>query len=175
MKLEERELSRKTLYKGKVVTLQLSEVELPNGHNSFREVVRHPGGAAVLIVQKGQILLERQFRFPYNKVIWEIPAGKLNPGENPMDAAKRELEEETGYTADELTRLVEVYPSPGYTDEIIYVFLAKNAVYRGSHPDEDEFVNVQFVPLSQAEDMIERGEICDAKTIAAILKYLRSV
>ena len=92
-----------------------------------------------------------------------------------MDAAKRELEEETGYTADELTRLVEVYPSPGYTDEIIYVFLAKNVVYRGSHPDEDEFVNVQFVPLSQAEDMIERGEICDAKTIAAILKYLRSV
>ena len=129
----------------------------------------------MLIVQNGQILLERQFRFPYNKVIWEIPAGKLNPGENPMDAAKRELEEETGYTADELTRLVEVYPSPGYTDEIIYVFLAKNAVYRGSHPDEDEFVNVQFVPLSQAEDMIERGEICDAKTIAAILKYLRSV
>ena len=165
MNLEEKTLSTKTLYSGKVVTLELSEAELPNGNNALREVVRHPGGAAVLLVNDGKILLERQFRFPYNKVIWEIPAGKLNKGENPEHAARRELEEETGYRAEKLERLVEVYPSPGYTDEIIYVFKADAATLEKQHLDDDEFVNAEFVEIPRIEEMIESGEICDAKTI----------
>ncbi|MFR1633180.1 MAG: NUDIX domain-containing protein, partial [Oscillospiraceae bacterium] len=112
MDLEEKQISENTLYRGKVITVQLCGVELPNGHESVREVVRHSGGAAVLLVSGGKILMERQFRFPYNKVIWEIPAGKLNKGENPEHAARRELEEETGFRAEKLARLVEVYPSP---------------------------------------------------------------
>lgn len=175
MNLEEKTLSTKTLYSGKVVTLELSEAELPNGNNALREVVRHPGGAAVLLVNDGKILLERQFRFPYNKVIWEIPAGKLNNGENPEHAARRELEEETGYCAEKLERLVEVYPSPGYTDEIIYVFKADAATLEKQHLDDDEFVNAEFVEIPRIEEMIESGEICDAKTIAAVYKYLHDI
>ena len=172
MQLEEKKLSSQTLYSGKVVTLELSRVELPNKKEALREVVRHPGGAAVLLVNDGKILLERQFRFPYDKVIWEIPAGKLNSGEPPVDAARRELEEETGYRAGKLKRLVEVYPSPGYTDEIIYVFFSDDAEYVGTHLDEDEFVNARFVDIADCLGMIEDGQICDAKTIAAILKYV---
>lgn len=102
MDLEEKQISENTLYRGKVIIVQLCGVELPNGHASVREVVRHSGGAAVLLVSGGKILMERQFRFPYNKVIWEIPAGKLNKGENPEHAARRELEEETGFRAESL-------------------------------------------------------------------------
>lgn len=175
MDLEEKQISENTLYSGKVITVQLCGVELPNGHESVREVVRHSGGAAVLLVSGGKILMERQFRFPYNKVIWEIPAGKLNKGENPEHAARRELEEETGFRAEKLARLVEVYPSPGYTDEIIYVFLADGADYAAQHLDDDEFINAEFVEIEKVVSMIESGEICDAKTIAAVYKYLYDV
>ena len=159
MELTEKQISEETKFEGRVITLQVCGVELPNGHKSTREVVRHPGGAAVLFVKDGKVLLERQFRFPYNKVIWEIPAGKLNRGENPEHAAIRE-------------RLVEIYPSPGYTDEIIYVFLADGADFIGQNLDEDEFINAEFVELKKVEEMVESGEICDAKTIAAVYKYL---
>lgn len=172
MELTEKQISVETKFEGRVITLQVCGVELPNGHKSTREVVRHPGGAAVLFVKDGKVLLERQFRFPYNKVIWEIPAGKLNRGENPEHAAIRELEEETGFRAEKLERLVEIYPSPGYTDEIIYVFLADGADFIGQNLDEDEFINAEFVELDKVEEMVESGEICDAKTIAAVYKYL---
>ena len=172
MELTEKQISEETKFEGRVITLQVCGVELPNGHKSTREEVRHPGGAAVLFVKDGKVLLERQFRFPYNKVIWEIPAGKLNRGENPEHAAIRELEEETGFRAEKLERLVEIYPSPGYTDEIIYVFLADGADFIGQNLDEDEFINAEFVELKKVEEMVESGEICDAKTIAAVYKYL---
>ncbi len=172
MELEESEIASRTLYDGKVIKVCLSDVKLPNGHTALREVVRHSGGAAVLLVRDGCVLLERQFRFPYGKVLWEVPAGKLNKGEKPLDAAKRELEEETGFRAEKLTPLVNVYPSPGYTDEIIYVYYADSAANSSRHLDEDEFINVQFVPIDKCLEMIECGEICDAKTLAAIYKYL---
>ena len=172
MELTEKQISEETKFEGRVITLQVCGVELPNGHKSTREVVRHQGCAAVLFVKDGKVLLERQFRFPYNKVIWEIPAGKLNRGENPEHAAIRELEEETGFRAEKLERLVEIYPSPGYTDEIIYVFLADGADFIGQNLDEDEFINAEFVELKKVEEMVESGEICDAKTIAAVYKYL---
>lgn len=175
MKLEEHEISKSVLFEGRVITLELSEVSLPNGHTSTREVVRHPGGAAVLLVSDGKILLERQFRFPYNEVIWEIPAGKLNRGEDPKSAAVRELEEETGYRAENAKHLLNIYPSPGYTDEIIHIYLAEVADMVGRHLDEDEFINVRFVPFAEARRMIDDGEITDAKTVAAICKYLCSI
>ncbi len=175
MKLEEQKISQKTLYEGKVITVWLCDAKLPNGHISLREVVHHSGGAAVLFVKDNKILLERQFRFPYNKVIWEIPAGKLNKGEDPLDAAKRELEEETGFRAENLRHLIDIYPSPGYTDEIIYIYLADGADMVGSHLDEDEFINAQFIDISEVERMIDSGEINDAKTVAAVYKYLRSI
>ena len=175
MKLEEEQISKNTFYEGKIITLELSDVKLPNGHTALREVVRHPGGAAVLFVKGGKVLMERQFRFPYNKVIWEIPAGKLGRGEDPKAAAMRELEEETGYRAEELYHLVDIYPSPGYTDEIIHIYLAEGGEMAGQHLDDDEFINTRFVKLCEVERMIENGEICDAKTIAAVYKYLRGL
>lgn len=169
--ITEKQLSATRIYDGKVVNLELSDVMLPNGRTAKREVVRHPGGAAVLLVRDGKVLMERQFRFPYNKVIWEIPAGKLNRGEDPRTAAARELEEETGWRAENLERLAEVYPSPGYTDEIIYVFAAKDAVYARQHLDDDEFVHCTFIELDKCLKMCESGEISDAKTLVALYKY----
>lgn len=116
--------------------------------------------------------MERQFRFPYDKVIWEIPAGKLNRGEDPEAAARRELEEETGWKAGKLKRLAEVYPTPGYTDEILYLFVAEDAVYVRQHLDDDEFVNCKFMGIDECLQLCERGEICDAKTLVSIYKYL---
>ena len=174
MKLEEQKISQKILYEGKVITVLLCDAKLPNGHVALREVVHHSGGAAVLLVHDGKVLLERQFRFPYDKVIWEIPAGKLNKGEEPVAAAMRELEEETGFRTAELRHLVDIYPSPGYTDEVIYIYLAEDAESVGVRLDDDEFINAQFVELAEAERMIERGDINDAKTVAAIYKYLYS-
>ena len=172
MELVEKTLSTETIYNGKIIHVELSNVELPNGNIAKREAVRHSGGAAVLLVLDRKVLLERQFRFPYGKVIWEIPAGKLNIGENPETAARRELEEETGYRAEGLKKLTQIYPSPGYTDEIIYIFYTDNAQKLSQHLDEDEFINFSFVSLDECIEMIERGEICDAKTIAAIYKYM---
>lgn len=169
--LTEITLSAERLYKGKIIDLELSEVRLPNGRTARREAVRHPGGAAVLLVKDGMILMERQFRFPYGKIIWEIPAGKLNSGEDPCSAALRELEEETGWRAKKLERLAEIYPSPGYTDEIIYIFFATEAEFSRQHPDDDEFVNCRFIDIDECIAMCENGEISDAKTLVALYKY----
>ena len=168
MELEESTLSTRKIYDGKVICVEYSEVKLPNGNIAGREVVRHSGGAAVLLVCEGKALLERQFRFPYGKVIWEIPAGKLNAGEKPEAAARRELEEETGYRAEQLKKLTQIYPSPGYTDEIIHIFYCESAQALSQHLDEDEFINFSFVSLEECVKMTERGEICDAKTISAL-------
>ncbi len=170
--LKETTLSTERRYDGKIINLELSEVRLPDGRRALREAVRHPGGAAVLLIKDGKALMERQFRFPYGKVVWEIPAGKLNKGEDPRAAAARELEEETGWRAQNLERLVEVYPSPGYTDEIIYVFLATEARSVKRHLDEDEFVDCRFMDIDECLELCERGELCDAKTIAALYKYV---
>lgn len=125
----------------------------------------------MLFVDEGKVLLVKQFRYAYGREIFEIPAGKLNAGEAPQLAAARELEEETGYKA-EIVRLAEIYPTPGYTDEIIYIFLAKNAVHTAQKLDEGEFLNVKFIPIEKVVEMIDSGEINDAKTIVAIYKYI---
>ncbi len=171
MNLTEKKLSSRTEYDGKILKLTVDEVELPDGKKSVRECVRHCGGAAVLLVKEGEVALVKQHRYLYGKDIYEIPAGKLEEGEEPDIGAARECEEETGYRA-EVEKLLEIYPSPGYTDEVIHIYLAKNAKYVGQRTDEGEFLTCEFVPLEKVVQMIERNEICDAKTVAAVYKYL---
>lgn len=171
MNLTEKKLSSRTVYDGKILKLTVDEVQLPDGNKSVRECVRHCGGAAVLLVLGGKVALVKQHRYMYGKDIYEIPAGKLEAGEEPSKGAARECEEETGYRA-EMEKLLEIYPSPGYTDEVIHIFLAKNARFVGSHTDDGEFLTCEFIPLERVVKMIERGEICDAKTVTAIYKFL---
>lgn len=171
MNINEKRLSTKIIYDGKVVKLEVDEVELPNKAKAIRECVRHSGGAAVLLVDGDKVLLVKQFRYPYGKTMYEIPAGKLNKGEDSCIAAGRELVEETGYSA-ELTHMLDIYPSVGYTDEIIHIYSAKNYRFVGQNLDDDEFLNVEFIPIDKVLKMINDGEICDSKTVAAIYKYL---
>lgn len=174
MNLEENRVSSRKIYDGKILKLFVDGVELPDGSESKREYVRHCGGAAVLLIEGGKVALVKQYRYVYGKEIYEIPAGKLDDGEEPIEGAARELEEETGYRA-ELKRLAEIYPSPGYTDEVISVYMAVNAKFIGQKTDEGEFLSCEFVPLDEVVQMIERGEICDAKTVVAIYKYLHII
>lgn len=171
MNLEEKCVSSKNIYDGKVIKVRVDEVTLPDGTKSRREYVRHSGGCAVLLVKEGNVALVKQYRYVYGKAIYEIPAGKLEEGEDPKVGAKRECEEETGYSAD-LKHLVDIYPSPGYTDEIIHVYFATAATFIGQRTDDGEFLTCEFIPLDEVVNMIERGEINDAKTVAAIYKYL---
>ncbi len=171
MKLQEIKLNSKTVYDGKILRLELDEVELPDGKTSKRECVRHSGGAAVLLVKDEQILLVKQFRYLYGKPIYEIPAGKLNNGEDAMVAAARELEEETGFKA-ELSHLLDIFPSPGYTDEIIHIYIAEKFEITAQNLDDNEFLNYCFIDVNAVLAMIESGEICDSKTIVAVYKYL---
>lgn len=171
MKLEEKKIKSETIFSGKIVKLQVDEVELPDGKRSVRECVRHCGGAAVLLVKDDKILLVKQYRYLYGKELYEIPAGKLNEGEDGESAAARELKEETGYSA-ELVRLLDLYPSVGYTDEIIHIYLAEKYEFSGQKLDDDEFLNCEFIPIERVLKMIDGGEICDAKTVSAIYKYL---
>ncbi len=174
MNFEEKKLNSETVYKGKILTLNVDEVELPDKSRSFREYVRHSGGAAVLLVKDNCVLLVNQFRYAYGKEIYEIPAGKLNYGENSEEAAVRELEEETGYRA-KLIKMFDLYPSPGYTDEIIHIYFAESFEFTVQKLDEGEFLNCEFIPLDKVLNMIETGEICDAKTVSAVYKFISSL
>ena len=172
MKFFEKKLHGKTVYDGKVLKLDVDDIELPDGTTSKRECIRHSGGAAVLCVVDGKVLLVKQYRYLYGKEIYEIPAGKLEKGEDPQVAAARELKEETGISAD-LIPYIKLYPTPGYTDEIIHIFLAKNCCENDSQNlDEGEFLSVCFKPLSEVLSLIESGEICDGKTVAVIYKFV---
>lgn len=172
MNFEEKKIKSNVIYDGKILKLEVDEVELPDGKRSKRECVRHSGGAAVLFVKENKIAIVKQFRYAYGKEIYEIPAGKLNAGEEPAFSACRELEEETGYRANHCTKLSEIYPSPGYTDEIIHIYFVDKANYMGQRLDDGEFLRCSFVDIDEVCSMIESGEITDAKTIVAVYKYL---
>ena len=170
--LEEVMIASEEIFDGHVVHLFKDTVRLPNGKTAPRETVRHVGAVAIVpLLDDGRVIVERQYRYPLGKVITEIPAGKLNyKGENPMDAAMRELAEETGYTADEWIWLGEYYPAAAYTDEVIDMYLAKGLHKGERHLDEDEFLNVMAVPLEKLVRDIMLCGIADGKTQAAILK-----
>lgn len=173
MKLEEKIKTEQTIYSGKVVKVKKYGVILPDGGESVREEVEHGGGAAVVAVEDGCVYLVKQFRLSVKKIVYEIPAGKLEKGEDPLCCAQRELQEETGLKAKKWTKICAAAPSPGYTNEIIHIYLADEFENGNMHLDEDEFLSVEKVPLAVAYGMIESGEIYDAKTLIALL-YLKS-
>lgn len=171
MQLEEKTVRKNYIYRGKIINVRCDDAELPNGRPCRREIVEHPGGACVLCVKDGKVTLVKQFRYAYGEAIYEIPAGKLNEGEDPMLAAERELGEETGMIADDLVLRFVLYPTPGYTNEKIFIYEALGVREGKQHLDEGEFLNVEFVPIEVALEMVENGVICDAKTIVALQRY----
>lgn len=169
MKLEEKTLSSNRLYKGKILSLRKDRVLLPNGKEADREIVEHSGGSAVLCVKGEKIFLVKQFRYPYEEEILEIPAGKINDGETPEEAVARELKEEAGIIPGKLVKIFEIYPSPGYTDEKIYIFRAEANAEGEMNLDEDEFLVGGWYDKSEVKEMVRKGVIKDAKTVIAIL------
>ena len=166
MNLNEQPLSADYKYRGRIINLRVDTALLPNGSSATREVVEHPGGVCVAaLTEDGCLLFVRQFRYPYQKVLLELPAGKLDPGEDP-----RELREETGAEAARYESLGELYPSPGYCGEIIHLYAATGLTFGQMSPDEDEFLEVEKIPLEEAARMVLDNEIADAKTQAAVLK-----
>ena len=171
MDFTEKTISTKEIYKGRIVHLVEDTVILPDGTKAGRELVLHNGGVGVIALDDDKnVLMISQYRKPYDEMLLEIPAGKLEKDEDIKSAGLRELQEETGYTADKVTYIGKCYPTPGYCSEITYMYLAENLSYVGQNLDPGEFVEVKKMPLSQLVDMVMNNEISDAKTAIAILK-----
>lgn len=162
---------KKKVFDGYIVHLEHWDVTLPDGRPARREVARHPGAAAVVALDdSGNVLLVKQFRAPLGRVTVEIPAGKLDfAGEDRLEAAKRELREETGYTAKKWTKLTDLATTPGFCDEVIGIYLAEELTAGETDPDDDEFLNVMRMPLSEAVALTVNGTIADSKTITGLL------
>ena len=171
MKLFEKTLHSETKFDGRIITVKLDDVELENGTTAKREIVCHNGGVCVAaLTENDEIFLVRQFRYPYKEVLLELPAGKLELGEDPFEAVKREQLEETGTTGENYISLGNLYPSPGYCGEIIRMWACRIAENREQHLDEDEFLEVERIPLKKAVEMVLNNEIQDSKTQVGILK-----
>lgn len=159
----------KPIYKGTVVTLNVDTVRLPNGHTIDLEVIRHPGASAVVPMKEdGTVVLIRQFRHAANGFIYEFPAGKLHPKEDPLDCAARELEEEIGYKAGRFELLSSIFTAPGFADEVIHIYLATGLTIGTQNLDQDEVLEVVEMPLREAISKIEDGTIRDGKTIVGL-------
>ena len=171
MELNETTLASELIFDGRLLKVYRDQVGLTDGGQSIREFVHHPGGVAVVPLDRdGNVYLERQFRYPYHKVVTEIPAGKLEPGEDPFDAIRRELKEEIGATAARWDALGYIMPSVGYTDEMLYLYLARDLTFGGTHLDEDEFLEPFKLPFAQALSQAADGQINDAKTLSALFR-----
>jgi len=171
MDYTEEKLRRVNTHKGIIVDVETDMVRLQNGAITMREVVRHPGGVTVAALDEdGCICLVRQYRYPFGQHLWELPAGKLEPGEEPLTAAMRELSEETGLEAETWTELGVLYATPGYCTEKLYLFLAEGLRQGEAHPDPNEFLDVTRIPLDDVLARIDRDEIHDAKTVVGALR-----
>lgn len=173
MQFREKTNKKEYIYKGKILSLRKDEVILPDGKSAIREVVEHSGGSTVLCEKDGEILLVKQFRYPYKEITLELPAGKLNEGETPEQTAIRELEEEGGIIAGRVKKLFDVYPTPAYTNEIIRIYQAEDIKEGAVNLDEDEFLSAVWVDKKELKRMIDSGEIKDAKTLIALLYALK--
>lgn len=169
-------ISSKIIYQGKILNLKVDTVKLSNGSEASREVVEHSGAVAIVaLTEQDEVLLVRQYRHAVGRVMLEIPAGKLEPGEQPEKCALRELSEETGYQARDLQLFFRFFSTPGFATEEMYLYLARGLTCQEQHPDDDEFIEIIRVPLQEVNKMIWRGEICDAKTIIGILAVKQGI
>lgn len=172
MDLNEKIIKSEILFEGSFLKMDRLTVILPDGNEATRDVVRHPGAVAIVaMVDDSNLIIVEQFRAALNKTLLEIPAGKLEKEEDPLECAKRELEEETGYTSENVEYLGKIATGPGFTDEIIYIYKASNLVKGTKGGDEDEFIDIKTVSLENLKKMVRDGEIIDTKTISA-LAYL---
>ena len=176
MDLIEKTLTSDVVYDGKIITVFKVEVELSTGKTSFREVVEHSGGVVIFALCKKdgveKVLMVKQFRYPLKHALLELPAGKLEKGEDPFEAAKRELKEETGYVAEKWQDLGYVFTSPGYSDEKLYLYKAEDLEFVGECPDEGEILIEYEYTIDEIKKMIKNNEITDAKTICAVMRGL---
>ena len=172
--MKEKTLASEIIYKGKILDLRIDKVILPNGKETTRAVVEHSGSVAILpVIDKNKFLLVKQFRQPIKDIMLEIPAGRIEKGENIEECAKRELAEETGYKTGDLKKLADVYLAPGYSSEMIHIFLAENLKKTTAKPDEDEILENAILEAKDAFNKVIRGQINDSKTIIAILLYFQ--
>jgi len=174
MNFTEKTVKKNYVFQGKILALRNDDALLPNGQPCKREIIEHSGGACVLYIEDEKVLLVKQYRYAYGEELYEIPAGKLEQGEDPKRAALRELEEEGGIKAKELRLLYIMYPTPGYTNEKIYIFEALGGEKVNAHLDEEEFLTAEFIPLEKVRKMLKNGEIKDGKTLVALLEYFRA-
>lgn len=173
----EKQISSKTLFDGSFLQFVEDQIEIENTEpliQSKRQYVVHPGGVCIVpVLPNGDIVMVKQYRTPIGKIIYELPAGKIDKGEDTLTTAKRELKEETGYSSDEWTEIGETYSSPGYSTELLYIYIAKNIKEGANNPDPGEIIETVTMPLDEALQKIMNGEIRDAKTINGIFFYKR--
>lgn len=172
MTIEEKTLKSERIYEGKVINLRVDTVELPNQKYSKREIVEHSGAVGILgITKDNKIILVKQFRKPVEEVLLEIPAGKIEANESPENCALRELKEETGFSTNNMKKILEFFTTPGFSNEIIHIYLATDLQEGVSNPDEDEYIETVYLTLNESLEKIIKGEIKDSKTIISILTY----
>lgn len=170
MNYEEKTISEKHIYSGNIISIKLATVALPDGRQATRDIVNHPGASAVIpLNENGELYMVRQYRKPLNEVSLEIPAGRLDPGEDPLLCAKRELGEETGFTAGRMTHLASIHSTPGFSDEVIHLYAATALCAGESHTDTDEFISTEKYSVEELVSMVQKGDITDAKSIIGIL------
>lgn len=172
MQFEEKTINKHYIFEGKILTVRKDEVLLPNGDSANREFIEHNGGSCIYCEKDNKVVLVKQFRYPYKQEIWELPAGKLNKGEDPEDTARRELEEECGIKANKIEKLFDMFPSPGYTNEIVRIYKASELEETKQNLDDGEFLTCKWFTKEELKEMISSNKINDAKTLIALLKML---
>ena len=171
VKFYEQKIESKRVFEGKMISVRVDRVRLPNGEESTREVVDHPGAVVIVPVLGEEIIFVEQYRYPIEQELLELPAGKMDPRESPEECAKRELEEETGYQAKKFSYLGKIFTTPGFTTEVIHIFVAEELEETSQNTDPDEFIEVKKIPVEKVLSLLKNAEIEDSKTICALTRY----